>query len=186
MSAWSKFPTASSRERGSALLAALCFAAVLALVLGSYLAVCDTAMQLSNRTLEGERSAQLAEAGFEQALWALNNNNWSGWTTNSSGTATKTITGFSYEDGSTGSIILTITNYAASPGTSRTLTTQGVVTLSNVSVPSRPCTTTLMRPSRSTTTKLLSSPSWNNAAPRGYRRRCPRSESAARSSSESP
>ena len=40
-------------------------------------------------------------------------------------------------------------------------------TLSNVSVPSWPCTTTLIRPSSITTTKSLSSPSWNSAAPRG-------------------
>lgn len=138
MNARSRFSPTSSRERGSALLAALCFASVLALVLGSYLAVCDTAMQLSNRTLEGERGVQLAEAGFEQSLWALNNNSWSGWTV-SSGTATKTLTGFSYEDGSSGMIKLTITNYNGSQGT---LTAQGVVTLGSGAVVQRTLTAT--------------------------------------------
>lgn len=82
-----------SSERSAALLAALCFATVLALALGSYISVCYTTLQMSSRTVQSTRSVELAETGMEEALWALNKNDWSGWTLSGS-TATKTLTGF--------------------------------------------------------------------------------------------
>jgi len=75
----------SRRDRGTVLLVALCFVAVMGIVLGSYLAVCTRAMQLSNRGFQANLSKQLAEAGIDEALRAFNKNDWSGWT--SSGTS---------------------------------------------------------------------------------------------------
>lgn len=67
-------------ERGTVVLVALCFVAVLGLMLASYLAVTSRAMQLSNRSFQSDLSRQLAEAGLEEALRAFNKNDWSDWT----------------------------------------------------------------------------------------------------------
>jgi hypothetical protein len=71
--------------RGTVTLVALCFVSVLGIALASYLAVCTRAMQLSNRSFQGNLSQQLAEAGIEEALRAFNKNDWSGWASNPTG-----------------------------------------------------------------------------------------------------
>lgn len=113
----------SGSKRGSALLAALCFCAVLGIALASYMAVCSQTLQLSNRNSQGTRSLELAETGMEEALWALNKEgyNWSDWTVDNGANpkvATKTIDGFSFGNGVTGSATLTIENYDGSSGLS--------------------------------------------------------------------
>jgi len=110
-------------ERGSALLAALCFATVLAIALGSYITVCYRTLELSTRTLQGTQTIELAETGMEEAIWALNKNDWSTWTISGT-TATKTLTGFSYDNQVTGRINLTVASYDGSAGP-RTLTVSG-------------------------------------------------------------
>src|SRR4051812_34416676 len=97
----------ASRRRGSALLAALRFATVLAIALGSYLTICYRALAMSTRNLTSTRSLEIAELGMEDAIWALNNNTWTGWTITGT-TATKTISGFSYDNGATGTVGITI------------------------------------------------------------------------------
>ncbi len=103
------------RQRGSALLAALCFATVLALCLASYLNLCRQTMQLSSRSLHGQRSVQLAEAGLEDALWALNRNDWSEWSISGT-TAARTFGGFNFEGGVTASVQLSVSNYNGAAG----------------------------------------------------------------------
>ena len=115
----------SSAERGAALLAALCFAMVMAVALASYITVCYRSLQLSSRNVNGAHSAELAELGMEEALWALNKNDWSnGWTITGT-TATKTLSsGFAYDGGFTGKVSVTVTNYAS---TTHTLTATGTL-----------------------------------------------------------
>src|SRR4051794_28397532 len=67
-------------DRGAALLAALCFATILAISLSSYMTLCYRTLSLSTRSAQGTRAIELAENGLEDALWALNENDWSGWT----------------------------------------------------------------------------------------------------------
>jgi hypothetical protein len=129
-----------SRRRGSALLAALCFATVLAIALGSYLTVCYRALAMSTRNLTSTRSLEIAELGMEDAIWALNNNTWTGWTINGT-TATKTISGFSFDNGATGTVGITITNYDGTTGT-RTLSVTATTTLQDGSQISRALTAT--------------------------------------------
>ena len=105
------------------MLAALCFATVLAIALGSYLTVCYRTLALSSRSAQDTHSIELAETGMEEALWALNKNDWSTWTIAGT-TANKTLSGFSFESGSTGTISLTVTSYDGSAGT-RTVTVTG-------------------------------------------------------------
>lgn len=68
------------RNRGSVLLVVMCFAAVLGIGVAGYIALCSRAMQLSNRSVQAGLSKQIAETGIEEALRALNKNDWSGWT----------------------------------------------------------------------------------------------------------
>lgn len=121
-------------ERGAALLAALCFATVLALALGSYMTLCYTTLATSNRNLHSAHSQELVETGMEEALWTLKANSnagdWSGWSTSGT-TATKTINNYAaYSNGVTGSITLTVTNYTNTTGT-RNVTVTGTTTQSD-------------------------------------------------------
>jgi hypothetical protein len=63
-----------SPHRGSVVLLALCFVAVLGISLASYLALSSRAMQLSNRTVKQGQAQQLAELGLEEGLRAMNLN----------------------------------------------------------------------------------------------------------------
>lgn len=127
-------------ERGAALLAAMCFAAVLAIALGSYITMCYRSLEMSTRNMSSTHSVELAEVGMEEALWALNKSDWSGWTIVGT-TATKTISGFTYDNGVTGSVTATITNYDGSSGT-RTLSVTGTTTLDDGTTTSRTVSST--------------------------------------------
>ena len=60
--------TRRSRQHGSVTLVALCFAAVLAITLTSYLALCSRSYDFSTRLLHEEKARQLAQTGLEEAL----------------------------------------------------------------------------------------------------------------------
>jgi Tfp pilus assembly protein PilX len=119
-----------SDTRGAALLAALCFSLVLAIVLSSYITMCYRSLQMSARNASSGHSVELAETGMEEALWALHNNDWTGWSI-SSHTATKTLAGFTFDSNATGSASLSIANYDGTTGT-RTITATGTLTLSDL------------------------------------------------------
>ncbi|MDI1335308.1 MAG: hypothetical protein PSU94_03910 [Lacunisphaera sp.] len=110
-------------SRGSVVLIALCFVAVLGIALASYVGVCSRAMQLSNRGAQTGASAQLAEMGLSEALRAFNARSWSTWTVNgttatwstSGTTASCTITfpSTKFGQGMTGSVKIRVDNYDA-------------------------------------------------------------------------
>jgi hypothetical protein len=129
-------------QRGSALLAALCFASVLAVAMSSYITLCYRTLEFSTRTAQGSRSIELAEAGMEDALWAQNQipSDWTGWTIAGT-TATKTVTGFSYEGGVTGEIALSVTSYNSTTGP-RTITATGTTRQTDGSTLNRTLTAT--------------------------------------------
>ncbi len=133
------YPTS---QRGVALLAAMCFSLVLVIALGSYITVCYRSLQMSTRNMNSSHSVELAETGMEEALWALNKATWTGWAIDST-TATKTLTGFDYDNGATGSASLTVTNYDGSlAGVSRTVTVTGTTTLGDGTTNSRTLSST--------------------------------------------
>jgi hypothetical protein len=105
------------QQRGSVVLVALCFLAVLGIALASYLAVCHQAVKLSNREYQRSISLQLAESGIEQSLWSFNWNNWSSpWDlTTIPGSAIRHITfpANKYNNGVAGSIMLRVDRYDA-------------------------------------------------------------------------
>lgn len=103
-----------SRQRGSVVLVALCFVAVLAIAVTTYITLSSRAMNFSARTYNGSLSAQLAEIGMELTMSALNNGSWTGWTT-SGATATRTHTpAANYGQGITASVKILVTNRNAS------------------------------------------------------------------------
>jgi len=126
-------------KRGSALLATLCFAGVLSLSVAGYLAVCYRSLVVSNREINYSHSVELAEIGMDEALWAMNNNSalsdWTttGWTVVGS-TASKTLIDpitlapFSYDNGATGQVTITITG-SLSIKTNTQINSVGAVTL---------------------------------------------------------
>jgi len=110
-----------SSERGVALVLACFFcSSFFILALASYITVCNRTLEMSSRNLNGGHSIELAEMGMEEALWALNNSatdNWSNWSFAGS-TATRTLSGasFNYDNGVTGSVSLSVTNYNVGTG----------------------------------------------------------------------
>lgn len=133
----------SGARRGSAMLSAMCFTIVLMIAIGGYITVCYRSLEMSNRSLQSTRGIELAEIGMEEALWALNKNDWSTWTIAGT-TATKSMTGFSYDNGVTGSVALTVTNFSGTTG-SRTVTVTGTTTLADGTQISRTVTSTSSR-----------------------------------------
>ncbi|MEX2045464.1 MAG: hypothetical protein WD941_08940 [Opitutus sp.] len=125
-------------EKGSALLATLCITVVLGISLASYLTVCYRTLEMSSRALRSGHSVTLAENGMEEALWALNNNTWTGWTLNGT-TASRTFTGFTFDNGVTGQISVTVLSYNGGAGV-RTITATGTLTASNGTTSSRTLT----------------------------------------------
>lgn len=65
-------------DRGSVVLLALCFVAVIGIALASYLALSSRAMTLSDRTVKQGLGQQLGELGIEEGLRAMNLNLFSG------------------------------------------------------------------------------------------------------------
>lgn len=117
----------------------MCFATVLALSLGSYMTLCYRTLELSSRTMQSTRGLELAETGMEEALWSLNKNSWTDWSLSGT-TATRTIGGFTFDNGATGSVSLTVTNYNGSLSANRTVTVTGTVTQADGKVLTRTLT----------------------------------------------
>jgi hypothetical protein len=100
-------------EKGSLVLVVLCLLAVLGVALASYLTVSNQSMKLSNRSFQTQVSAQLAEMGLEEALRAINTNNFDDWT---SGTAPNQTSADWTLSGNTASCTITLpaTKYGSS------------------------------------------------------------------------
>jgi hypothetical protein len=140
--------------RGAALLAALCLALVFTIALSSYIALCYTSLAMSTRNLVNNHSQELAEAGIEQALYACNNSDWTGWTTTvgsptggqttakttmtmtSSGlvATSSSPTSLNYGNGANGTANITVIYNTGSPTQIQKITSQGVMTLPTGSI----------------------------------------------------
>ena len=133
-------------DRGSALLAALCMAVVLTISLSSYLALCFTSLAMSTRSIMSAHSQELAEAGIEQAVYAVNNSDTTGWsvatvagTTTMTAAMTMTASGLvatssnptplNFGNGATGAVNITVIFPVTSPQSIQSIISQGVVTI---------------------------------------------------------
>lgn len=67
-------------RRGSVLVVALLFAAIIAISLTSYLKLATSALTLANRSFYSNGAMNMSDLGIEQALWCLNNKDWTRFT----------------------------------------------------------------------------------------------------------
>lgn len=72
-------------QRGSVLVVALIFAAILAIGLTSYVRLSTGALKFANRSFYSNGAMNLVDLGLEQTLWSLNNSDWSRFTNVSGG-----------------------------------------------------------------------------------------------------
>ncbi len=97
------------RQRGSVLIVALLLAAIIALMLGSYLNLNLGSTRLAKRSFQGYAALNLAEAGAEEAVWSFNratadqSDAWVGWQSADSA-AFRQFTGFDFGQNTTGSV----------------------------------------------------------------------------------
>ena len=114
-------PRRLAGRRGSVLLAAMLFAAGIALVLGSYLRLSRTTLNVAHRTFFASDAANLAEAGVEEALYCFNQMSagtaaataWSGWTF-SSANAMRTLPTFNRDQNGIGVVKVYVKGYDGS------------------------------------------------------------------------
>lgn len=66
-------------SRGSVMVIAVVFAAIMALSVTSFLKLANSEARLASVAFYSNSSLNLAEAGVEKALYALNNEDWTGW-----------------------------------------------------------------------------------------------------------
>ncbi|HEX7631319.1 MAG TPA: hypothetical protein VF607_06260 [Verrucomicrobiae bacterium] len=97
-------------ERGSLLIVAMIFSAIVAICLTSYIRMARTAMTVSQRSFYANSAMNLTETGLEMAINAINNTSWGAWTT-SGANATATFTGFTFGQGATGQVQVYVQNY---------------------------------------------------------------------------
>jgi hypothetical protein len=64
--------------RGSALVVALIFAAIIAISLTSYIQLSVNSLKLAQRSFYANAAINLVDTGLEQTLWSLNHSNWTG------------------------------------------------------------------------------------------------------------
>lgn len=133
------------------MLAALCLAMVFAISLSSYIALCYVSLAMSTRNVVSGHSSELAEAGIEQAIYASNNSDWTGWTSSSVGGLTTQTTAMTmtssglvatstnptplnFGNGSNGTANITVTYSTLVPTAIQSITSQGVMTLPRGSI----------------------------------------------------
>ncbi len=127
--------SAWNNQRGALTLVALCLTAVIGIALGSYVALCYQSLNHSTRQFNLNRARQLAETGIEEALWALNNNDWTSVAWGAAVDADAdgatddhqyTFTGYVFDPGVTGAVTVQVLNFASNSPTiiaSATITT---------------------------------------------------------------
>ena len=126
-----KHPTRLRRQRGSLLIVAMVFSAVIAVVLTSYIKMSTTALALSQRAFYANQAMNLTESGLEFAMAAINANTFPSatWTAINGGIdATAALTGTTYFPnlpGATASVKLYIQGYT---GSSPLVVAKGLVT----------------------------------------------------------
>jgi hypothetical protein len=116
-------------QRGSLLIVAMIFSAIIAICLTSYIHMIRTSMIVSQRSFFANNCMNVTETGLEQAIDAINNNSWptSTWTI-SGANATATFTGFNFGQGATGQVQVYVQNYLT---TTPFLVAKGTVTVPN-------------------------------------------------------
>lgn len=104
-------------RKGSVLIVTLILGSAIALALGSFMAVTINTVRMSQRSFYANSSLNLAEAGLEEALYALNTGDWTGWSTHSSGADNRfrAVGPFNLGQQASGDIAIVVFNATTSP-----------------------------------------------------------------------
>lgn len=104
-------------ERGTVLLVALFVGALIAISLGSYVALNTQSLKMANRSFYVSEAMNMAESGVEEAIYAFNQAQlgdttaWNDWNTSDGLTAKRTITDFTLAANATASVKVYIDRY---------------------------------------------------------------------------
>ena len=128
----------AAKARGSISLIALCLISALGVAVSSYLALLTQTQRFGVRQFQNDRAHELAQTGLEEALWALNQNNWAAsgpassaaWTTSGSDRSV-TLNYGSLGQGATGQVALVVRNYASAGPAWPSIEVDAVVTLAD-------------------------------------------------------
>ncbi len=132
----------SARERGSLLIVAMLLSAVIAVSLGSYLALGRNALTLANRSFYYNVALNIAETGIEEALWSFNQANadvalataWQGWEISNSSTAAKGRFDFAFSGNVKAYVYVYVSPYNPAANETAVVVAQSTVTLPDGSV----------------------------------------------------
>lgn len=118
----------AAKKRGSVLVVTVLLSTGLALALGSFIVLTVTSSKLSSRSFFANGSLDIGEAGLEEAIYALNHNDWTGWTTHSSGTNNKQLIlpTFDFGQGTTGTVKVVV--YGALTSSNPMIVSEGTIT----------------------------------------------------------
>ena len=98
-------------KRGSIMIATVGVAIVAAAVMAGYLTMSHNEYKLSQRTLMLQSSMNLAEAGLEEGMDAINQDDWSGWTAVGSDGYFKDVSSMAYADSRTAQMRIYVEDY---------------------------------------------------------------------------
>ncbi|MEO5960974.1 MAG: hypothetical protein ABIR80_17855 [Opitutaceae bacterium] len=119
-------------RRGAALIVALIAAALIAIVLASYLNLNLSSARLSKRTFNGYAALNLAESGAEEALWSFNRASqgdttaWDGWTATGA-PAWRKFPNFDFGGNTTGSVKVYVDSHLPSGSVRPKIITQASI-----------------------------------------------------------
>ena len=91
-------------QRGSAIIVALIFSIVTAVIAGSYLALARHTLTISNRAFFANSAVNLAEAGLEQAIWSIRKKNWTDWQSVGANEWVRTFGTFDFQQNAKGTV----------------------------------------------------------------------------------
>jgi hypothetical protein len=125
-------PRALRGTRGSVLITALLVAAIIAVVLASYLNLNLSSTRMAKRTFDGYAALNLAEAGTEEGVWSFNraiagdSAAWNGWTNNGV-SAWQTFSNFEFTASTRGNVKVYVDSYNPPAGAQPKVVAQAAV-----------------------------------------------------------
>jgi hypothetical protein len=121
-------------QRGSVLIVAMIFSAIIAVSLASYIQVGHSNLTVANRAFLGNAALNLAESGLEHAMWSINQQAagqagaWAAWKTDGAD-AVRTFTGFALDKNATGVVRVRVKNRLL--GSAPVIVSRAIITPSN-------------------------------------------------------
>ncbi len=104
----------SRADSGASIIVVLFLATAIGLMVASFFRLANTGYNLSTRALLSNAALNLAEAGADEAIWALNKDDWSTWE-ESGDFAAKTVSDFDLGSNKSGTYSVVVEDYKTAP-----------------------------------------------------------------------